>query len=260
MTSTPTSTFTSASGSSGNRTPRLVTASVTAALLGLIVLAVAGTGYRLGWWGLPIAFRLFLAGGVVGAIAFILAIAAIFTAGRRRTSGRLAASVFALIVGAVLAGTVTHWFVTARTVPPIHDITTDTDDPPQFVTVLPLRATAKNSAVYGGPEVAAKQRLAYPDVQPITLNVPPPVAFTRSLAAAQAMGWEIVAADSAAGRIEATATTRWFGFKDDIVVRIRPQGDGSRVDVRSESRVGGSDVGTNAARIRKFATMVSAPS
>jgi uncharacterized protein (DUF1499 family) len=66
------------------------------------------------------------------------------------------------------------------------------------------------------------------------------------------MGWDIVAADAPAGRIEATATTRWFGFKDDVVVRIEPAGEGSRIDVRSVSRVGGSDVGTNAKRIRAY--------
>ena len=80
----------------------------------------------------------------------------------------------------------------------------------------------------------------------------PGAAFARALASARAMGWTLVAADSAAGRIEAIATTRWFGFKDDVVVRIEPDPAGSRVDVRSVSRVGGSDVGTNARRIRKF--------
>jgi len=74
----------------------------------------------------------------------------------------------------------------------------------------------------------------------------------RALAAARASGWAIVAADSAAGRIEATATTAWFGFKDDVVVRVAPEGTGSRVDVRSVSRVGKSDVGANARRIREY--------
>jgi uncharacterized protein (DUF1499 family) len=84
------------------------------------------------------------------------------------------------------------------------------------------------------------------------------VAFRRAADAARAMGWEMVAADSAAGRVEATATTRWFGFKDDVVVRVRPDGAGSRIDVRSVSRVGGSDVGANAARIRAYLARVAA--
>jgi uncharacterized protein (DUF1499 family) len=142
----------------------------------------------------------------------------------------------------------------AKSVPPIHDISTDTDDPPQFVAVLPLRGTTSNSVVYGGDSIARQQHAAYPDIKPLDLNVPSAQAFDHALAAAQAMGWAIVAADSSAGRIEATATTKWFGFKDDVVIRVRANegGTGSRVDVRSVSRVGRSDIGTNAARIRAY--------
>jgi uncharacterized protein (DUF1499 family) len=76
--------------------------------------------------------------------------------------------------------------------------------------------------------------------------------FKRAEATARAMGWEIVAAEPGEGRIEATDTTMWFGFKDDIVIRIVPEGEGSRLDIRSMSRVGKSDLGKNADRIRKF--------
>ena len=85
--------------------------------------------------------------------------------------------------------------------PPIHDITTDTNDPPQFVDVLPLRAGAKNSADYGGIRVSALQRATYPDIAPVDLAIAPSAAFAKALAAANAMGWAIVAADSSAGRI-----------------------------------------------------------
>jgi uncharacterized protein (DUF1499 family) len=137
-------------------------------------------------------------------------------------------------------------------VPPIHDITTDTDRPPAFVAIVPLRADAANPIDYAGTEVGAKQRQGYPDIAPATLAVPPNQAFDRALAAARSMGWELVASDPASGRIEATDTTFWFGFKDDIVIRVAPAPGGSRVDIRSLSRVGVSDVGTNAARIRKY--------
>jgi uncharacterized protein (DUF1499 family) len=89
-------------------------------------------------------------------------------------------------------------------------------------------------------------------VQPLTLPVPPAQAFDRALAAARAMGWEIVDAAADQGRVEATATTFWFGFKDDVVVRVRPDASGSRIDVRSLSRVGRSDLGANAQRIRTY--------
>jgi uncharacterized protein (DUF1499 family) len=78
------------------------------------------------------------------------------------------------------------------------------------------------------------------------------VGTGSAVAAARAMGWEVVAADRASGRIEATDTTRFFGFKDDVVIRVQAAPGGSRVDVRSVSRVGGSDVGTNATRIRAY--------
>jgi uncharacterized protein (DUF1499 family) len=142
----------------------------------------------------------------------------------------------------------------ARAVPPIHDISTDTDDPPAFVAVIARREAtrASNPPEYAGAEIAAQQKAAYPDLVTLRVEAPPDQAFASARTAAQSLGWEIVAADAAEGRLEATDTTRWFGFKDDVVVRVRPDGAGSRVDVRSKSRVGRSDVGANAARIRAF--------
>ena len=90
------------------------------------------------------------------------------------------------------------------------------------------------------------------------LDVPPAQAFDRAASAAKEMKWDIVATDPAQGRIEATATTFWFGFKDDIVVRITAEGSGSRVDVRSLSRIGKSDVGANAKRVREYLAKVKA--
>jgi uncharacterized protein (DUF1499 family) len=136
--------------------------------------------------------------------------------------------------------------------PPIHDITTDTNDPPLFVDILPLRAGARNSAVYEGSRIAALQHAAYPDIAPVDLAITPAAAFAKALATANAMGWALVATDSSTGRIEATATTRVFRFRDDVVIRIRPRDGGSRLDIRSVSRLGGSDLGKNASRIREF--------
>jgi uncharacterized protein (DUF1499 family) len=136
--------------------------------------------------------------------------------------------------------------------PHIHDITTDIENPPRLVSVLPLRKNAENSAEYGGPEIAAQQHTAYPDIVPLMLPMRPAQAFERALATARHRGWMIADANPAEGRIEATATTFWFGFKDDVVIRIVPVTGGSRLDMRSVSRVGVSDVGTNAARIRSY--------
>ncbi len=166
-------------------------------------------------------------------------------------------SVGILVLGLLVAGIPWQMKRTAQSVPAIHDISTDTDHPPEFVALLPLRTGAPNGAAYGGPEIAAQQHRAYPDIQPLTLRVPPQKAFSQALKAMDAMGWEIIDASPGEGRIEATDTTFWFGFKDDIVVRIRAQGDDSRVDVRSVSRVGKSDVGANARRIRKYEQKLS---
>jgi len=105
---------------------------------------------------------------------------------------------------------------------------------------------------HSGPDVASQQLQAYPDIKPKVLPVPPPEAVQKAIDAARSLGWQIAGSDTAAGRIEATDTTGWFGFKDDIVIRVRPQAQGSRIDVRSASRVGRSDVGKNAERIRDF--------
>ena len=141
--------------------------------------------------------------------------------------------------------------------PAVDDITTDTENPPLFVAVLPLRAGAPNPAEYGGPELAKQQKDGYPDLRPGSVSSSPEAAFPRALQAAKDMGWEIVASDPKALRIEATDTTFWFGFKDDVVVRLTPSPTGSRIDVRSVSRMGKSDVGTNARRIKAYLARVA---
>ena len=141
--------------------------------------------------------------------------------------------------------------------PPIHDITTDTENPPSFISILQLRKGAQNPAGYGGPNIAAQQRAAYPDITSEILALPPDQAFERAYRTARRMGWQIIDRNMEEGRIEATDTTSWFGFKDDIVIRVTPVDNGSRVDIRSVSRVGRSDVGTNARRIRKYLKLLT---
>ncbi|MEP7380322.1 MAG: DUF1499 domain-containing protein [Gemmatimonadota bacterium] len=216
----------------------------------LLLLFVSGIGYRQELWSLQMAFAMIKWAAYLGIAAALLAL---IGAAVTRPIGR--ATLLFGVAFVIAAGTAYwpwRWKQVASSVPPIHDVTTDTQDPPPFVAILPLRANARNSAVYGGDSIAALQRVGYPDLGPVTIAEPAGAAFTRALTAARAMGWEVVAVDSSDGRIEATATTRWFGFKDDVVVRVRDVENGSRVDVRSVSRVGGSDVGTNAARIRAF--------
>jgi len=135
---------------------------------------------------------------------------------------------------------------------PINDITTDTANPPAFLVLDDTRAGARTSLVYAGAEVADVQATAYPDIAPLETDLDADAAFARALEVADAMGWEIIAADAENHRFEATARTSVFYFADDVVVVVSEQEAGSRVDMRSVSRVGRSDQGVNAARIRAF--------
>jgi uncharacterized protein (DUF1499 family) len=155
-----------------------------------------------------------------------------------------------LIAIAVAAPPVYLWRV-AESLPRIHDITTDTDNPPRFVAILPLRQGAENSTDFD-TAVAEQQRKAYPDIVPAHLDMPPAKALARAERTARSLGWEIVAVSPGELRVEATDTTFLFGFKDDIVIRVTAGDTGSRIDVRSVSRVGRSDIGANAKRIRAF--------
>ena len=218
----------------------------------LIALFMSGAGTRLGLWVFGTGFSILRWSAYVGAAAAVLAlIAGIWLMASRKQRPPV------LLVIGLLAGFAAFWMpysqqAKARSVPPIHDITTDTQDPPLFQAILPLRADARNPPEYLGGEVTEQQLKAYPDIRTVLLMASPAQAFDAANAVVKSMGWEVAAAESGEGRIEATDTTFWYGFKDDIVIRIRPEGTGSRLDIRSKSRVGRSDIGTNAARIRKF--------
>jgi uncharacterized protein (DUF1499 family) len=213
--------------------------------IGLLLLG--GPGTRMGWWPFRTGFAMMQWAAYGGLAGLVLGIVALVMPGAR------AMAAAALVLGLVAFGLPWNFRRQARAVPPIHDISTDTDDPPLFV-ALAERPGATNPTTYGGPDVARQQKEAYPDVRPIVLPDPPARAFARVLEAVRAMGWQVAATDEQGGRVEATDTTKWFGFKDDVVIRVRPEGAGSRVDVRSKSRVGRSDVGANARRIRRFMT------
>lgn len=229
---------------------KLVSLVFTVAVVAAVMLLVAGPGARFEVWEFGFGFQLmrwafFSAAGTAVVAAILLVVPKTRAAG----AGKLAA---ALVIAAATAWVPWQGLQTARSVPPIHDITTDMQDPPAFVDIAPLRADAPNPVSYEGEEIASQQREAYPDLQTIELSIPADEAFARAAAAARAQGWEMVAEAPADGRIEASDTTFWFGFIDDVVIRIEPRQGGSVLDIRSKSRVGRSDVGANAARIRQF--------
>jgi uncharacterized protein (DUF1499 family) len=217
----------------------------------LLLLALSGPMYRFGILSLQNAFLVLRWSAYAGIAAPVVAVVGGALAYRRGARMATVLSAAAFVAGLVALAIPLQWLRTARSVPPIHDITTDLENPPTYEAVVPLRVDARNS-LERPPQLAEQQRKGYPDLAPITLPLPVDRVFDGALTAAQDAGWEIVTADKGSGRIEATDTTRWFGFKDDVVVRLTPWGSGTRVDVRSVSRVGGSDVGTNARRIRDY--------
>lgn len=227
------------------------------AAIGVFLLAIAGPAYRV---GVPLAAAMTLLewAAYVGAASVLVAAAVAAYHWRRGMRGAAAVAGAGVVLGLVALLVPASIQRQARSVPPIHDVSTDLENPPAFAAIVPLRAEASNG-LDRPVEVTEQQRTAYPDLAPVTLAMPVAAAFGRALAVAQQSGWEIVAADVGAGRIEATDTTRWFGFKDDVVVRLVPWGTGTRVDVRSVSRVGESDSGSNAARVRAYLQAIQRP-
>jgi hypothetical protein len=217
-----------------------------------IAAALSGLGYRLGWWHFTTGFATLRIAAYCGLGAATISLIGGLAVSREHHQSLLFLAVAGILSGLVIAGVPWTHMRIVQEVPRIHDITTDTVNPPVFVSILPLRRDAPNSALYEGPALAAVQVSAYPDIRPLFLPEAPDAAFPHALMTARNMGWRIVDANSALGRIEAIDTTFWYGFKDDIVVRITPASGGSRIDVRSVSRVGKSDVGTNAGRIRSY--------
>lgn len=223
-------------------------------LLGVAtVLLIGGAGplYRFAGLTLQQALPLMLYGTVAAGLALLLAVAWVGVAAYTRRG----AGLLFVVAGAVLAVAAALVPISMRSqagrVPMIHDITTDTANPPAFVAIAPLRADAANGIDYATDP--AEQQKAYADITTHRSALPVAALFDRALEIAKAQGWEIVAASREEGRIEATDTTLWFGFKDDVVIRIQA-GDagGSTLDIRSMSRVGKSDLGKNAERIRAF--------
>jgi uncharacterized protein (DUF1499 family) len=230
-------------------TPAL--AALATAALALLLLAIAGPMYRVGILALPSAFGLLRWAAYLGIVALMVALVAGAWAYFRRMRLPFVVAAVALLVGLIAIAIPYRWQRAAQSVPPIHDISTDLENPPTFKAIVALRQEAPNS-LERTADLPDQQRKGYPDIEPVTVSQPRDQVFDRAMSIMGRLGWEIVNADKATATIEATDTTTWFGFKDDVAVRLTPWGSGTRVDVRSVSRVGVSDVGTNARRIREF--------
>jgi uncharacterized protein (DUF1499 family) len=217
-----------------------------AGILALLLLLVSGPLYQAEILGLMNAFLAMRIALIVGAVAIILALIQVIF--MRKTISWPVTGI-AVLCAAVAIFLPLSMMNKAKSVPPIHDITTDLVNPPKFVAILPLRANASNPAEYQGEEVASQQREAFPELQTQKYQQTVEQVFDAALSAVKSMGLEVVASDKTLGLIEAYDTTTFFGFVDDVVIRIQSDGQMTMLDARSKSRVGISDIGKNAERL-----------
>jgi hypothetical protein len=221
---------------------------------------VAALGSGQGWWHFGAGFTVLRYALFAAAGGVVIALAALIVA--RRSRGRVLTNLLALLVAGGFVAFLGLQVRTAYSVVPLHDITTNLADVPQFSRLTVRADNLDNVPDLGRPELTmlepearwkAVHRQAYGDLRTIRVDAPVAEVVARAERLARERGWEVAVADPASGRLEATETTRFFRFKDDVVVRARPApGGGTDVDMRSISRVGGSDVGVNAKRIRAF--------
>ena len=196
------------------------------AILAALLLGASGLGARFGLWDFSRGFQLMAWAAYLGLAAAAAALL-MFVFPRLRTGG-LAVLLCGVLVGVMVAAVPIGLRKRAYAVPLINEVTTELE------------------------KASPLQLKGYPDIQPLILDAPPGGAFVTAKAVAQEMGWQVTGEDPKAGTLAAVATTFWFGFKDDIEIRVTPHGNGSRIDVRSKSRVGKGDAGANAKRIRAY--------
>jgi uncharacterized protein (DUF1499 family) len=193
---------------------------------------------------------------ILAAVAIVLALGAFVVIWREGARG-FGYAFIALLVGMGLVAYPAYLSVIGYRQPALADIATDTVDPPRFEAIARVRSREANPVAYPGSVAAERQRLTYPDIAPLEIATPPMQAYNAALAAIGKRKWTVVEARAPQagrreGHIEAVARTPIMGFRDDIVVRIRPILNGARVDIRSASRYGSRDFGTNAQRVRSL--------
>lgn len=214
---------------------------------------LSGYGYNWGIWGLSTAMAMLRITAYMMMIFGGIALFSLFFAVRSRQQGRhVSFTMMAVVMALITTSVALYWNHQVNNNPFIHDATTDTGNPPQFDAIVPLRADAPNPHEYQGEEVAERQREGFPDLITIVLPYPKERVYDEALSLIGARGWDLVAGNHETGIIEATHTLPWFGFKDDVVIRLRADNGRTVFDMRSKSRIGGTDLGVNANRIIDF--------
>jgi fatty-acyl-CoA synthase len=259
------------------KTTLLVRTALLLSLLTPIYFMAAALGVKFGLWHWRVGLGTLIVEwgprllGAAAALAVIALIAALI----RRPRRGVWLALFALLIPAVGLGYLYQVRARSETIPPIHDVATQVEDPPSFSPrimaqrtasganpVHPLTATLSSIEAYQTPRFADRAnrtvgelgKEAYPNLRPLTVAATPRRLFEVLAKEARERGWTIVTSDPASGRLEATAETFWFGFKDDVAIRVRRAPSPGRfiVDARSTSRVGLSDLGANAARLTDY--------
>ena len=220
-------------------------------VIAVVCLPLGALGTKFGLWAFTGGFMLLAAGAVLATLASFLGVIAYIVSLRKQLLAERPTLLIGIFLGVVVLAILGTQYSAVSSVPPIHNISTDTENPPQFDKIVAIRSAAQaNPLAYDAAALAPQQTAAYPWVKPLTLMAPVDEVVDRAEAVMRDMGLEIVSSNKTTGLVEATATTFWFGFKDDVAVRVQPAADGgTQVDLRSVSRVGQSDLGANAARI-----------
>jgi uncharacterized protein (DUF1499 family) len=228
---------------------RMAVFSLAASILVIIIV-------RSGFLEIQPALTTFGAALAFAVLALLLALGAFTVIWKDGLNG-MGYAMTAIVIGVGLLAYPAYLGVKAYRLPWIYDITTDPIDPPRYDALAKVRPRDANPVIYAGLSAAELQRVAYPEIEPLEEDATPQAAYDAALAVITKRKWRIVdarppIAGRREGRIEAVARTPIMGFRDDVVVRVREDEDGSRIDVRSSSRYGSFDFGTNAARIRSL--------
>lgn len=231
---------------------RLIAWGAILSLVGAIAVILSGYGYQWGWWHFSVGFKIIPWGTGMTIIGGIMALIGYIRFEERIKNYSIAAFVgMTLSLGALI--NIGYWYAEVQKgYPPIHDISTNTLNPPQFEAVVPLRADAPNSLEYDHSETPPAQKAFYPDIETLMVSMSYDETYDRALATARKMPWEIVGENKKEGRIEAYEKLPWFGFIDDVVIKVDTTDSGSKIDMRSVSRLGRGDLGVNAKRIRAY--------
>jgi Protein of unknown function (DUF1499) len=235
----------------------LATWSRNLAVFSVVAVLVSILIVRFGFLEIKPAMATFFGGLAIAGLSILVGLAA-FAAIWQNGSRGMGRIVVALLINAVVLAYPAYLALQYRKLPKIYDITTDPIDPPRFEALARLRAgEGANSAVYAGLYSAEQQRVAYPDIETVELEIPVQRAYEVTLALVNKRKWLVIDERSPQlprriGRIEAVARTPIMGFREDVSIRITPDGEDSRVDIRSSSRYFDSDLGSNAARVTKL--------